>query len=238
MNLGIIAAGVGKRLKDEGFVEPKPLISLNGKTLLERVFDTGREYGFNSTNIIINEKFLSAIVDSGIFNKYRDLIINCIFKSTPSSLHSLHELKKFLSNDSFCLSTIDSIHKKSEFSSFVKIAMEEKDIEGMIAVTEYVDDEKPLWVNTDPNNIITAFSSSKNNSKFVTGGLYFFQKGIFKYTENAISANLSRLRNFLQYLVDSGIRLKAVPFSKIIDLDRRTDFEEAERFLNEAVNTI
>lgn len=238
MNLGIIAAGNGERLKDDGFKEPKPLIKLHGKTLLERALDIGRENGFYSTNLIINEKFINAIVESGIFTKYRDLIINCIFKSTPSSLHSLHELKKFLSNDSFCLTTIDSIHKKSEFTSFIKIAKEEIDFDGLIAVTDYVDDEKPLWVKTDLNNTIIAFSSSKYDSEFVTGGIYFFQKGVFKYTEDAISANMNRLRNFLQYLVDSGIKLKAVPFSKIIDLDRRSDFEEAERFINETVNAV
>jgi len=79
-----------------------PLLSL-GKTLLERVIDITEEYGFDSCNMIINEKFRDKIKASKIFEKYRNIKINCIYKSTPSSLHSLNELKKFLSNDSFAL---------------------------------------------------------------------------------------------------------------------------------------
>lgn len=233
MNLGIIAAGDGQRLKDEGIIEPKPLLRVGGITLLERVLKITDAYGFDSCNIIINEKFKDDVINSRIFDNYKNLIINCIYKSTLSSLHSLNELDLFLSNDSFCLMTIDSIYIESEFASFIKAAKEEDKWDGLIAVTEYVDDEKPLWVNTDKDNIITGFSNKKENSKFVTGGIYFFKKGIIEYTDKAISRNMNRLRIFLQFLIKSDKKLKAVPFSKIIDIDHKNDLAEAEKFLKE-----
>jgi NDP-sugar pyrophosphorylase family protein len=233
MNLGVIAAGDGQRLKEEGIKEPKPLIEVFGKTLLERVLDISKNYNFNSFNIILNEKFKEEVESSEIFEKYKGIKINCIYKSTPSSLHSLNALKSFLSGDSFCLMTIDSIFNKLEFDSFIKKAQEEINSDGLIAVTSFVDDEKPLWVRIGNDNEIMGFSSLQEESEFVTGGIYYFGKDIIEKTDMALSKNMNRLRNFLQYLTEAGVKLKAFPFSKIIDVDHRSDIIEAEKLLKQ-----
>ncbi|MCX6163752.1 MAG: NDP-sugar synthase [Ignavibacteriae bacterium] len=237
MHLGVIAACDALRLKEEGITEPKPLIKVLGKTLLERVLIIAEKYGFDSCNIIINEKFREEIEKSLVLETHKEAKINCIFKSTPSSLHSLYELKSFLSGDSFCLLTIDSIFIESEFAEFLKLAKAEESIDGLIAVTRFVDDEKPLWVKTDRNNRILGFDSLQNSSEYVTGGIYYFKKGIIEYTEEALSKNIFRLRNFLQYLIDMRVNLKAVPFSKIIDVDHKRDLIEAEKFLKQTETT-
>jgi NDP-sugar pyrophosphorylase family protein len=231
MNLGIIAAGDGQRLKDEGVIEPKPLIKIQGKTLLERVIDVAVRYRFNSCNLIINERFKEEILASGILENYGDLKINCIFKSTPSSLHSLNELKLFLSDDSFCLMTIDSIYREQELGEFIKSAGEDDLNDGLIAVTDYIDDEKPLRAGITDDNRITGFGDEFKSSGFVTGGIYFFKKGIIEYTDAALENNKVKLRIFLQYLIESGVKLKAVPFSKIIDVDHKSDLAAAEKYL-------
>jgi NDP-sugar pyrophosphorylase family protein len=233
MNLGIIAAGDGMRLKEEGIKEPKPLLKVFGKTLLERVLDITKNYDFNSCNLIINEKFKAEVEDSAIFSKYKDTRIKCLYKSTPSSLHSLNALKSFLFEDSFCLMTIDSIFREKEFSSFLNQAEKENEGDGLIAVTNFVDDEKPLWVELNSDYEIMSFGSSKENLEFVTGGIYYFKKGIIERTDTALSKNMSRLRNFLQYLIETGVKLKAFPFSKIIDVDHKSDLKEAEIFLQQ-----
>jgi NDP-sugar pyrophosphorylase family protein len=233
MNLGIIAAGDGQRLKDEGVKEPKPLIKIHGKTLLERALDVAVRYKFESCNLIINARFKEDVLNSGILNNYSGINVNYIFKSTPSSLHSLHELKIFLSEDSFCLMTIDSIFKESEFSVFIKSAEEDNLYDGLIAVTDFVDDEKPLWVGITDDNGITGFGDEFKSSGFVTGGIYFLKKGVIEYAGIALEKNKVRLRNFLQYLIEAGVKLKAVPFSKIIDVDHVSDLAESEKFLQE-----
>jgi len=236
MNLGIIAAGDGQRLKDEGFKEPKPLIKIQGITLLERALNVCEKYKFDSCSLIINENFKVDVLSSGILNKYKKIKINCIFKSTPSSLHSLNELKSFLSGDSFCLMTIDSIYRESEFKEFIKSAGNDNQHDGLIAVTDFVDDEKPLWTGLNKDNRITGFGDEFKSSGFVTGGIYFFRKGIIEHTDTALANNKVRLRNFLQYLIESGVILKAVPFSKIIDVDHAGDIAAAEKFLHENEN--
>ncbi|MDE6682257.1 MAG: NTP transferase domain-containing protein, partial [Muribaculaceae bacterium] len=39
MNFGIIAAGEGSRLVEEGVAYPKPLVPLNGKPMIGRLID-------------------------------------------------------------------------------------------------------------------------------------------------------------------------------------------------------
>lgn len=233
MHLGVIAAGDGIRLKEEGIIEPKPLVKVFGKSLLERILSLSEKYGFESCNMIINGKFREEIENSRIIEKFKKIKLNYIFKSTPSSLHSLYELKPLLEKDSFCLMTIDSIYREQEFADFIKQAGLEKNIDGLIAVTSFVDDEKPLWVKVDENNKILEFSSLQNNCELVTGGIYFFNRGVIEYTENAIRENKCRLRNFLQYVIEKGKNLKAFEFSKIIDIDHRKDIIEAEKFLKQ-----
>lgn len=233
MKLGIIAAGDGQRLTEEGIKKPKPLIKVFEKTLLERVLDISKKYNFESCNIIINKKFEKEVVNSGILKKYKDVKINSVYKSTPSSLHTLNALIPFLTDSPFCLMTIDSIFKNEEFDMFIREANEIDNYDGLIAVTDFVDDEKPLWVKLDKDNKIISFSSTKGGSEYVTGGIYFFKKGIIENTDKAISENMSRLRNFLQYLIEIGVTLKAVKFSKIIDIDHINDLAEAEKFLQQ-----
>lgn len=42
---------------------------------------------------------------------------------------------------------------------------------------------------------------------------------------------ISRMRGFQQYLVESGLKVQAYPFSQIIDIDHASDIEKAEQFL-------
>ena len=48
-----------------------------------------------------------------------------------------------------------------------------------------------------------------------------------------MSEGIERMRNFQRRLVQSGMKLKAYPFSKIIDIDHAKDIAKAEKFLTE-----
>ena len=48
-----------------------------------------------------------------------------------------------------------------------------------------------------------------------------------------MSAGIERMRNFQRSLVANGLRLKAYPFKKIIDIDHAEDITKAEEFLSE-----
>ena len=47
-----------------------------------------------------------------------------------------------------------------------------------------------------------------------------------------MESGVSRMRNYQRALVDDGLRLKAYPFPKIIDVDHAGDIATAEAFLS------
>jgi hypothetical protein len=44
---------------------------------------------------------------------------------------------------------------------------------------------------------------------------------------------VSRMRNYQRALVDAGLKLKAYPFKKIVDVDHAGDIDTAKQFINE-----
>lgn len=228
-NLAIIAAGNGSRLKAEGIKESKPLIKINNIPLIKRVIDLGIKYGAHSINCIINE-------ESDDLKKYLEdtdysVPLNLIVKTTKSSLHSLHELSK---ENSFplLLATCDSVFLEKEFEAFLEYSKLKIEAEGVIAVTDFIDDEKPLYTATDDDMKITNFNDDDKGDKYITGGLYYFKKNIKKEVDEAVNRGMYLLRNFQRYLIEKKIQLYAFPFSKIIDVDHINDIRKAEELLN------
>lgn len=230
MNLAIIGAGESSRLKAEGLKISKHLIKIQGEHLIDRIIRIGRQNGLKNVYCIINshEPQLKNYLTTGNFG----IPINLIVKDTESSMHSLFELSSYLTKEPFVLATTDSVFLENEFSDFFNYCLSTKGADGVLAVTQFIDDEKPLCVKLDSENKITNFSDSKNNFTWATGGIYYFTPKIFDLKQNAINSGTVRLRNFLRLLVSSGYKLKAFPFSKIVDVDHISDIKTAEEFLS------
>ena len=228
IDVGIIAAGDGSRLKAEGIKVSKPMVKINGTPLVLRIIDIVTKNGAKSISCIINENSddLKEFLQSNSFSPP----INTIVKSTESSLHSLFELNKTIDSP-FLLTTADSIFLKKEFASFIDFAINKNGADGVFAVTDFIDDEKPLYVSVDENMRIKNFHDENNDFKFVSGGMYFFKKCIKKEVEDAVNSGVFKLRNFQRYLISKGYKLHAYPFSQIIDVDHIADIKKAEKIL-------
>jgi len=229
MNLAIIGAGESSRLKADGLKTPKHLVKIGGEYLIERIIRIGRTNGIKKVYCIINsnepelKKYLST-TDFGI-------PINLVVQSTESSLHSLFLLSPFLRNESFFLATTDSVFLENEFSEYYAFSSLQEDADGVLAVTRYIDDEKPLCVAMNEDDTILKFSDSKEGYNWSTGGIYFFSPRIFYEMEYALDSGISRLRNYLKHLVSRNYLLKGYSFSKIIDVDHLSDVGKAENFV-------
>jgi len=230
MNFGIIAAGEGSRLKREDVDVSKPLLKVNGIPLIERLFKIAEENNFDSINCIINEE--CADVHNYINNRQFKIPFNLIIKSTPSSLHSFYALASLLKGKPFCLTTVDSVFNENEFKIFLEDAKKEKIFDGLLAVTDFIDDEKPLCIESDLNMKILSFFDDADDHKYATGGIYFFRTNVFAVMEESVNNNVMRLRNFLKQLLINNYQLKAYPFSKMIDVDHIKDLSAAEEYLH------
>ncbi len=229
MKFAIISAGEGSRLTQEGVTKPKPLVELNGMPMIERLIRIFMRQGADCIVIIINElvpetkEFLCHLQDT--------LPIELVVKTTPSSMHSFYEISHLLEGDRFCLTTVDTVFREEEFSQYIE-AFRTSETDGLMAVTDFVDDEKPLYVSTDNQLRITGFYDQKTpDCRYISGGIYCLTSRALDTLNRCIEQGQSRMRNFQRQLVADGLHLNAWPFEKIIDVDHVSDIVKAEEFL-------
>ncbi|MBR3907546.1 MAG: NTP transferase domain-containing protein [Bacteroidaceae bacterium] len=231
MKFAIIAAGEGSRLANEGIKCPKPLIELQGVPIIERLIGIFMRQGASSVCVIINEEQPDTL--ALLKNLQERYPIEIVVKSTPSSMHSMHALSHLLREGKFCLTTVDTLFHENEFAEYIK-AFEKSDCDGIMAVTDYVDDEKPLYVETDSELGITAFRDTPGAcSRYISGGIYGLSPHTLDILDKCMEEGIERMRNFQRRLVEEGMRMKAYPFKKIIDIDHAEDIVKAEEFLSE-----
>jgi len=229
MKFAIIAAGEGSRLSQEGISIPKPLVPLNGVPMIERLTRIFLKNGADSVVIIINNE--NETTKKYLIDLQKQLPLELIVKTTPSSMHSLYELSPYLGDDKFCVTTVDTIFREEEFSGFIK-AFQNTEEDGYMAVTDFIDDEKPLYIATGENNLITGFyDDKKSDIQYISGGIYCLRQSALNVLKKCLDKGLERMRNFQRELVKEGLSLQAYPFSKILDVDHAEDIKKAESFL-------
>lgn len=231
MNYAIIAAGEGSRLAQEGVALPKPLVKLNGVAMIQRLIDIFAKNDAESISIIVNEEMTQ--VQEYVKNIKLNIPLNIVVKSTPSSMHSFFELRSFLRKGKFCLTTVDTIFRESDFTRYIQAFIADDEVDGMMAVTDFIDDEKPLYVSVDDGMKITGFLDKSSSCKYISGGIYGLSSKAIDTLEACLESGQSRMRNFQRQLITDGLFIKAYPLSKIVDVDHAGDIEKAEAFLRE-----
>ena len=229
MKFAILAAGEGSRLAQEGVELPKPMVKVNGEAMIDRLIRIFNNCHAEEIYIITNN--LTELTQGHLRQlQEKDKKIHLIVKTTPSSMHSFYELRQVMGNGKFCLTTVDTIFREDEFRQYIQ-TWENADEDGLMAVTDYIDDEKPLYIATDRQLNITAFLDDEPQP-YISGGIYGLSDTSFPVIDKCIREGQSRMRNFQRQLVKDGLHLKAYPFSKILDVDHASDIEKAEAFLN------
>lgn len=233
MHFGIIAAGEGSRLAQEGIALPKPLVRLNGQPMIERLISIMIQSGAESVSVIVNEQYTQ--VHDFLRSLSLPVPLNIVVRTTPSSMHSFWHLSHAMPEGKICLTTVDTIFRPADFQAYVNAFDSDTEHDGLWAVTPFIDDEKPLYVEVDPDMRITAFRDKAwSGARFVSGGIYAMRSDrALPVLERCIAEGQSRMRNFQRALVADGLNLAAYPIDKIIDVDHAADIATAERFLNE-----
>lgn len=232
MKFAIISAGEGSRLAQEGVQLPKPLVQLNGMAMIDRLIHIFAKNGAEQVVVIINNEVAQTKEHLALLKKVSEVPLEVIVKTTPSSMHSFYELSTYLKDDKFCLTTVDTIFREEEFSRFIE-AFKASDKDGLMAVTDYIDDEKPLYISTDEELNITGFHDARTpDCRYISGGIYCLTPKSIDTLQRCMENGMSRMRNFQRQLVADRLHLGAYPFSKILDVDHASDIEKAEAFLN------
>ena len=238
MKFAIIAAGEGSRLTAEGVKMPKPLVQVAGEKLIDRLIRIFMQNDATEIVVICND--ITTMVSRHLINLQKNGLngtpvpLRFVVKSTPSSMHSFYEISPYICDGPFCLTTVDTIFNEQTFSEYIKTfrqLVNENIADGLMGVTDYIDDEKPLYVGTDGDLNVTGFFDENHDCKYISGGIYGLIPKAIETLKKCINRGESRMRNFQRGLIVDNIRLKAYPMDKIMDIDHADDILKAETFL-------
>ena len=235
IDFGIIAAGDGNRIKEEGSRLPKPLVEIEGQPMIGRLIKMMEKCGANSVNIIVNSD-MPEVMDyiTGLVPE-----LNCELKfqsaKTPSSMHTFYELLHLMKpTGKFIITTVDTIFREEDFSKYVEFYKNSPHgIDGVMGVTTFIDDEKPLYIETEGHHRITAFKDEPfPGVKYVSAGIYGLQTSAFPVLQECMDSGVTRMRNFQRKLLDAGLNIDAFDLGKVLDIDHMGDIVKANDFLS------
>ena len=245
MKYAIIAAGEGSRLAAEGITQPKPLVKIGSEAMIDRLIRIFMQNDADEIVVISNAAMpevgshLQMLQRDGL--QGRPVPLRFVMKTTPSSMHSFYEISPFLEGD-FILTTVDTIFHENEFADYVRtfqrlIAADTCD--GLMGVTDYIDDEKPLYVGVEESYpLITGFYDNPPTScplllapLYVSAGIYGLTQKSLVVLRDCVERGEQRMRNFQRALLRDGLRLQAYTFTQVFDIDHATDIEKANSLI-------
>ncbi|MFQ5988928.1 MAG: NDP-sugar synthase [Candidatus Methylomirabilales bacterium] len=227
MKGGIIAAGAGVRLRQAGWTMPKPLVPVAGMPLIEHVIRNFLAAGTSALVIIVNEQAREC--EDWIRSHFPHLDLEIIVKTTDSSLESFLEVGSRLGSGRALISTVDAWCPEETFVTFVRRAQRFPPDATVLAVTPFVDDERPLWVGLDPSGRVIHLGEDAGD--VVTAGMYLVPERVRRMSP---PPEVKRLREFLVWLLNLGEPVYGVILPAVVDVDRGEDISLAEMLAHRA----
>ncbi len=242
MHYGIIAAGEGSRLRQEGAPCAKPLLDINGQPMLARLANIMIQAGSaESITLIVNEQMQA--VQTYAFNMAERVSVpmTVVVRSTPSSMHSFYQVASAIlktaagqgdTRGRFIVTTVDTIFRPSVLATYARRWEEAPDdVAGVMGVTSFIDDEKPLYVATDNEMNIKAFEDTPSQGAgYVSAGVYGLDSRALTVLSECLRTGVSRMRNFQRALLTASLPLKGFDMGEVFDVDHLSDMEKANRF--------
>ncbi|MBF6558854.1 MAG: NTP transferase domain-containing protein [Candidatus Binataceae bacterium] len=224
----IIAAGRGERLRGASGGLPKPLVEIDGETLLARQVRYIAAAGARPIHAIVNHETARLIAARGLALPAEAQII---VRDTANSMESLLALGECIGPGRFLMTTVDTVVAPAEFQRFVTRATSltdpqgEKPLDGALAVVQWRGDRHPLFAEIAADGIIGALG--ERESAMVTAGIYLFSTRIFAFADAARIAGLDAMRRYLGLLLDHGLKFAACTVDGVIDVDEAADLDAA-----------
>lgn len=235
IDFGIIAAGDGNRIKEEGSLLPKPLVDIQGQPMIGRLVDIMENAGARSISVIVNSDMPEVMGYLDFIAESKRVSINIFDKKTESSMHTFYELMKLMNPQGrFIVTTVDTIFHQNAFKKYAEtFSRLPETISGLMGVTNFIDDEKPLYVEVDKDMNITAYRDNTfDGVAYVSAGIYGLDPKALPILDKCIESGITRMRNFQRALIENGLRLKAYNLGKVIDVDHISDIEKANVLLS------
>jgi NDP-sugar pyrophosphorylase family protein len=227
-------AGRGSRFLEKGFPLPKPLISVNGKPMIQIVIEN---LNLDARYIFICrkehfEKYSLKELFNNIAKNHEVVILDEI---TEGAANTVLTAKKFINNDEeLIIANSDQWvdWNSNHFLSF----MRRKNADGGI-LTFIAYDKKWSFVKLNDEGLVIEVAEKKPISNIATVGIYYYKKGNYfvKAAENMIQKNIRVNNEFYiaptyNEMISDGKKILPYSVSKMKGLGTP---EDLQRFLDD-----
>ena len=206
-NVVLPIAGLGKRFSDGGYQTPKPLIPVDGKTIVEKSMDSLDYSDCNLIFIVRKEHVEEFNIENFLKKKFgQDIKVIVIDYLTEGALSTCLLAKEYIDNDEeLIIFTPDCYFEPKFYANKV-----EEKYDGMVVVFES-ESAAHSYVKVGDNGFVSKAAEKEVISNKAVGGLYFWRKGkdFVKFANEMISSN-DRVNNefyicpVFNYLIGSG----------------------------------
>jgi len=229
-NVVIPLAGSGKSFENVGYTFPKPIIDINGKPMIQEVFE----------NLNMEANFIF-IVKKEHYTKYNLKYLlnlmapNCkiiiVNKDTEGAAQTVLLAEKHINNENpLVIANGDQIIDWNSNEFFY--SMQSENVDGGIIIFNAT---HPRWsfVKMDENGFVTEVAEKKVISNNATAGVYYYAKGkdFVKFTKQMINKNIRTNNEFyvvpaFNEFIKSKKKIKAFKVDKVWGLGTPEDLQK------------
>lgn len=231
INIVIPMAGRGKRFLDQGYKTPKPLLEVNGKTMIEWVVKSVMIKDAQLTFLILKEHNDAYNLKEFLKEKFDGCNIIVIDKVTEGAICTVMLAEKYIDNSTpLIIKDCDQIIDwcPENFMKFV----DRNNADGAI-VTIATQHPGYSFAKLGSDNISIIETAEKRViSPFGNAGIYYFGKGsdLMKYGKAMIAKNIRTNNEFYvspvyNEFIEDGKKIINYPIAQIYGLNTPEEFE-------------
>jgi NDP-sugar pyrophosphorylase family protein len=222
----IMAGGFGKRLRPLTYKTPKPLIDINGSSIISRILASIPIDKID--NIFISLHYKAGQIKNHINKNYNNNNKITFFheKKPLGTAGSLFQLKKIKTNENFLLINAD-LFSNVDFNSFFNFHLNYKS-DFTVCSSNYKIDV-PYGVITNIGNKIKKITEKPRINLQINSGIYFFNKKIINSIKNNFFLSAT---NLILILIKKKYKILHYPiYEQWIDIGNVEDLKKATSFL-------
>ena len=183
----ILAGGYGTRISEESHLKPKPMIEIGGMPLLWHIMKIYSHYGINEFVICCGYK---GDMIKEYFSKFDFPLWNVQLVDTGLNTMTGGRIKRIQNHidDTFCVTYGDGVSDVN-INDLILFHKEKKSLATLTAIHP---PERFGVLELSGNNVVEFHEKHQEESSWINGGFFVFEKEIFDYIKNGDSTTLER----------------------------------------------
>jgi NDP-sugar pyrophosphorylase family protein len=245
MHIIIPMSGIGKRFQDAGYDLPKPLISVEGKPIIQHVVELFPRDETTKITFICNDFHLETTkmreILETICPEPNTRIFSVSVKNRRGPVDAVLQIKDYITDDEEVIISYCDYGTQWDFSQF-KNLIKEKGVDGVIACycgfhPHLLGSDNYAFVKVENTTMLEIqekkpFTDNKMN-EYASNGTYYFKRGsmVKKYFQELINKNMATNGEFYvsmvyNLMVQDGLTIKVFEIEKMLQWGTPKDLEE------------